>query len=49
MNTITNLTLATVLKGPLFGIDEDQLFALCHGRKDWLWHELRRRADEVVA
>ncbi len=41
-----DLTLATVLKGPLFGFDEDRLFALAHGRKGRLWHELLRRADE---
>ena len=27
-----DLTLATVLKGPLVGLDEDALFALAHGR-----------------
>ena len=41
-----DLTLATVLKGPLFGLDEDRLFALAHGRAGRLWHELLRRGDE---
>ena len=41
-----DLTLATVLKGPLYGFDEDALFALAHGRRGTLWGELRRRAAE---
>jgi ATP-dependent helicase/nuclease subunit A len=41
-----DLTLATVLKGPLFGFDEERLFALAHLRVGALWHELRRRAGE---
>jgi ATP-dependent helicase/nuclease subunit A len=41
-----DLTLATVLKGPLFGFDEEQLFALAHPRMGTLWHELRQRAAE---
>jgi len=42
-----NLTLATVLKGPLFGFDEARLFALAHGRgKTTLWTVLQRRAEE---
>jgi ATP-dependent helicase/nuclease subunit A len=40
-----DLTLATVLKGPLFDIDEDTLFDLCHSRGDEkLWNRLRARA-----
>ncbi|TAN59403.1 MAG: double-strand break repair helicase AddA, partial [Magnetospirillum sp.] len=39
-----DLTLATVLKGPLVGLSEDQLFALAHGRGDvGLWETLKRR------
>ena len=39
-----DLTLATVLKGPLVGLSEDQLFALAHGRGDTgLWETLKRR------
>jgi ATP-dependent helicase/nuclease subunit A len=44
-----DLTLATVLKGPLFGFDEEQLFALAHPRMGSLWHELRRRTGEHPA
>ncbi|HYM73451.1 MAG TPA: double-strand break repair helicase AddA [Stellaceae bacterium] len=40
-----NLTLAVVLKGPLFGISEEQLFALAYDRGDQpLWTRLLRRA-----
>ncbi|MBO0738585.1 MAG: double-strand break repair helicase AddA, partial [Alphaproteobacteria bacterium] len=40
-----DLTLATVLKGPLFGIDEDTLFDLAYGRgQEKLWARLRSRA-----
>ena len=35
-----DLTLATVLKGPLIGFDEDRLFALAHGRTGSLWRTL---------
>jgi ATP-dependent helicase/nuclease subunit A len=42
-----DLTLATVLKSPLVGLDEDALFTLAHGRdKERLWTALRRRRDE---
>lgn len=45
-----DLTLATVLKGPLFNFSEDDLFALCWNRtQPRLWHELQRRADESPA
>jgi len=36
-----DLTLATVLKSPLLGLDEDQLFALAQGRRGSLWQALR--------
>ncbi|HJU19721.1 MAG TPA: UvrD-helicase domain-containing protein, partial [Stellaceae bacterium] len=40
-----DLNLATVLKGPLFGIDEESLFDLAHGRgAESLWSRLRARA-----
>ena len=39
-----DLTLATVLKGPLVGLAEDQLFALAHGRGTaGLWETLKKR------
>ena len=45
-----DLTLATVLKSPLLGLDEDALFALAYGRGDAsLWATLARRRDETEA
>ncbi len=42
-----DLTLATVLKSPLLGLDDDDLIALAAGRGGRsLWAELRRRAGE---
>jgi ATP-dependent helicase/nuclease subunit A len=41
-----DLTLATVLKSPLCGVDEEGLFALAHGRKGTLWSALRERKDD---
>jgi ATP-dependent helicase/nuclease subunit A len=39
-----DLTLATVLRGPLFGIDEERLFDLAYDRgKERLWARLRSR------
>lgn len=43
-----DLTLATVLKGPLIGLDEDCLFSLCHGRgSNSLWQELKHKKDQT--
>ena len=45
-----DLTLATVLKGPLIGLDEDALFHLAHGRGDErLWRTLGRRRSACEA
>ena len=47
-----DLTLAVVLKGPLFGVDEEQLFALAYDRGEQsLWSRLLRRAgaDPLLA
>ncbi len=45
-----DLTLGTVLKGPLFGITEDELFLLAYDRgKERLWTRLRRLADRAPA
>ena len=45
-----DLTLATVLKSPLIGLDEDALFALAHERGDAsLWATLARRRGESPA
>lgn len=41
-----DLTLATVLKGPLIGLSEDDLFDLAHGREGRLWDALQARAGE---
>jgi len=42
-----DLTLAAVLKGPLFGISEEQLFALAYDRSgQHLWTRLQRRAGD---
>lgn len=35
-----DMDLATVLKSPLCGLSEEQLFALCHKRPDTLWRRL---------
>ena len=37
-----DLNLAELLRSPLLGLGEDELFTLCHGRKGTLWRELRR-------
>nr|HMN86578.1 3'-5' exonuclease [Bauldia sp.] len=39
-----DLSLAAVLKSPLIGLDEDQLFAVAHGRKTDLWQALAGQA-----
>ncbi len=45
-----DLTLATVLKSPLIGLDEDALFRLAYGRGDAsLWATLARRRGEDEA
>jgi ATP-dependent helicase/nuclease subunit A len=45
-----DLALATVLKTPLFGFTDDDLFALCYGRAPRsLWRCLRDRAGEKPA
>ncbi len=40
-----DLTLATVLKSPLIGLSEEQLFDVAHGRRRDLWSALAARAD----
>ncbi len=44
-----DLTLAAVLKGPLIGLDEEQLLALAHGRPGRLWDALRGRSGPAFA
>ena len=40
-----DLALATVLKSPLFGLDDDHLLAIAPGRRGTLWSALLRAAD----
>lgn len=40
-----DLNLAVVLKGPLLGWDDDNLFDLAHGRTTSLWDALRQRPE----
>ncbi|MGH6803296.1 MAG: double-strand break repair helicase AddA, partial [Methyloceanibacter sp.] len=41
-----DLALAVVLKSPLFGFDDDDLFALAHGRSGSLWSALKAKAKD---
>jgi len=41
-----DLTMATVLKSPLLGLDEDALFRLAWNRSGSLWEALRKRSAE---
>ncbi len=43
-----DLTLATVLKSPLVGLDEEQLFRLAYRRQGSLWAALRRDAADAA-
>ena len=43
-----NLTLACLLKSPLIGITEEDLYLLCHKRKGALWQSLRHRKPELT-
>ncbi len=44
-----DLALATVLKSPLFGLSEDELFALAHDRRGTLLAALHERRPELAA
>ena len=44
-----DLSLAALLKGPLYGLEEESLYALAQGRRGTLWAELLRRAGEAPA
>ena len=44
-----DLTLATLLKSPLIGLDEEQLFALAHRRRGSLWSALLAAAETAAA
>lgn len=39
-----DLSLAAVLRSPLCGWTEDELFRLAHGRKGYLWEEMRHKS-----
>ena len=41
-----DLALAVVLKSPLFGFDDDDLFTLAHDRKGSLWTALKAKAND---
>jgi ATP-dependent helicase/nuclease subunit A len=41
-----DLALAELLKSPLYGFDDGELFALAHPRADTLWRALRARGPE---
>ena len=41
-----DLSLAVVLKSPLFGLDDDDLFDLAYQRNTSLWKVLQRKAEE---
>jgi len=41
-----DLALAVVLKSPLFGLDDEALFALAHGRSGSLWSALKAKAKD---
>ena len=43
-----DLNLAALLRSPLVGLSEDDLFALCYGRKSTLWRELAQRREEFA-
>ncbi len=43
-----DLTLAVVLKSPLVGFNEEQLYDLAHGRRGSLWSALRDRRAEYA-
>ncbi|MFN7114049.1 MAG: double-strand break repair helicase AddA [Alphaproteobacteria bacterium] len=43
-----DLTLATVLKSPLVGMTEEDLFALCYGRPHGLWQSLRDARPDIA-
>lgn len=43
-----DLNLAELLRSPLIGLGEEDLFALCHGRKSTLWRELSQHREEFA-
>lgn len=43
-----SLTLATLLKSPFIGMDEDALYALAQGRPSSLWESLKEKGDGII-
>ncbi len=43
-----DLTLATVLKSPLAGLTEEDLYHLCHDRKGGLWQSVREKNQDLA-
>jgi ATP-dependent helicase/nuclease subunit A len=43
-----SLTLASLLKSPFIGMDEDTLYALAHGRPSTLWNSLKESGDGLI-
>lgn len=43
-----DLNLATVLKGPFFNVDEEDLFALCYGRPETVWACVQERRPDLA-
>jgi len=41
-----DLSLACVLRSPIFQLSEKQLFSLAYGRKNFLWEAIRNRKDD---
>lgn len=48
LQTRDDLTLATVLKSPLVGMSEEELFDLCYGRPHGLWQRLRDARPDIA-
>jgi ATP-dependent helicase/nuclease subunit A len=44
-----DLNLAALLRSPLCGLGEEELFSLCHERRTTVWDELQRRRDELAS
>jgi ATP-dependent helicase/nuclease subunit A len=44
-----DLTLACLLKSPLIGMTEEQLFTLCHGRDNSLWSAVKKQHPDLAA
>lgn len=49
LQTRDDLTLATLLKSPLVGLTEEELFDLCHGRRGTLWATVKTARPDIAA